>query len=355
MISASVLLVLSVFLLASIGAMVWLLLAAEGRLHALDKRERNAPLALREPLRNFLVRGKSVDAIAIELSRLPPAIAARQIERLGASILAREQLEILATRLKDEPWVLKRLAGANSRRWWKRLAAARLLPMVYTPRDYLLLFKLVRDSDSAVAAAASAAIGPHADHVLVETLVRCLPQASPTLRLQQMYALRYHSEIATPFVVAALASDLPANDIQAMVHLGEILGTPAALSAIVKLADHPNADVRAAVARALRAAFVPGGPEAARKLLKDPDWRVRAAAGRAVEGLRVTNAIPELREALRDGEWWVRFRAAGALAALGEPGSIALEEAIVSDDRFASEMAIAIGSLSEANRLDISG
>jgi HEAT repeat protein len=71
--------------------------------------------------------------------------------------------------------------------------------------------------------------------------------------------------------------------------------------------------------------------------------------------LRVISAIPKLSDALRDEQWWVRFRAAGALAALGDYGRIALEEAIGADDPYARDMAISIGSLSEANRLEQSG
>ena len=135
----------------------------------------------------------------------------------------------------------------------------------------------------------------------------------------------------------------------------EILATPRALAAIVGLATHPDAEVRASVARALRAAFVPGAVAAAIHLVHDPDWRVRAAAARALEGLRATSAIPALGHALRDEQWWVRYRAAVALAGLGDPGRIALEEAIVADDYFARDMAIAVGDLSDANRLDLGG
>ncbi len=353
--SDAVLLSIAVFQLLFIGAIVWMLLMTDGRLHKQDAAERAAPLALREPLQQFLVNGKSAQPIADELARLRPAIASRQMERLGGAILAREQMEALAQMVRGDPWVVRSIAGGSSRRWWKRLAAARLIPMVYSERDAPLLSRLATDAHPAVAAAATAAIASHGDRALVEKLVRNLHKAAPTLRLQQMYALRSHADIVSPLVAEALARDIPANEMQAMVQLGEIVGTPAPLVEIVRLADHPNADVRAAVARALRAAFVPGAGEAAQQLLKDPDWHVRAAAARALEGLRVVNAVPALREALRDEEWWVRFRAAGALAALGEPGSIALEEAIVADDTYASDMAIAIGGLSEINRLDISG
>jgi len=354
-ISGSVILVVGIFQLAFIGAIVWLLLATHGHLHRRDIAEREAPFRLREPLADFLLHGKSAQAVADELRRLPPELASRPLERLGGSVLARQQMEALGRLVRNEEWVDRRLAEGTSRHWWKRLAAARLMPMVYSDNDALLFSRLVTDPHPAVAAAATAAIARYADSRLVEKLVLNLPNVPPTLRLQQMYALRSHAEIAGPLTAAALGRSISAHEIQLMVQLGEILSSPRVFRAIIALADHPDPNVRASVARSLRAAFVPGAGEAARKLLTDPSWKVRAAAARAIEGLRFINAIPELREGLCDAEWWVRFRSAGALAALGEPGSIALEEAIVSDDPYASEMAIAIGGLSEVNRLDISG
>jgi HEAT repeats len=355
MISGIVVLVIAAFQMALIIGMVWFLLLTDGRMREQNQAELDALEGLREPLRAFLVLGDAGEAIAVALAGLPPSVAARQMGRLGGSMLAQEQLRKLALRVRNDAWVEKTLAGGRSRRWWKRMEAARLLTMVYGANDRWLLAKLVMDRHPAVAAAATAGIAAHADRALVEMLVRNLPRRSPTLRLQQMRGLKSHAEIATPRQVAALAGTLSAKDLQVMVQFGEILATPAALSAIVRLASHPTAAVRASVARALRAAFVPGAVDAARNLLSDPDWRVRAAAARALEGLRVTAAVPALSEALRDEQWWVRFRAAVALAGLGEPGRTALVEAVGADDPYASEMAISVGGLSEANRLDLGG
>ncbi len=355
MISGIVLLVIAAFQVALIIGIVWLLLVTDGRMREQDQTGSDAMEVLREPLWAFQVLGDDGDAIAAALARLPPSVAARQMQRLGGSMLAPEQLRKLALRVRNDEWVEKTLAGGKSRRWWKRMEAARLLTMVCGANDRWLLARLVMDRHPAVATAATAGIAAHADRALVEELVRTLPRRSPTLRLQQMRGLKSHAKIATPTHVAALAGPLSAKDLQVMVQFGEILATPAAFSAIVRLASHPTADVRASVARALRAAFVPGAADAARKLLGDPDWRVRAAAARAIEGLRVTAAVPELSEALRDAEWWVRFRSAMALSGLGEPGRAALEKAAGADDPYASEMAISVSGLSEANRLDLTG
>lgn len=355
MISSTVVFTIVAFQLLLIIGVVWWLVATHGRNRRYDQADSHAMDLIREPLHAFLVKGQSSEALAAAFAKLPPSVAARQMQALGGSLLAEEQMRELAARVRNDAWVVETLEQGTSRRWWKRMEAARLLAMVCSKWDQPLLARLVMDPHPAVAAAATASIGRHAERELIEEVVRRIPALPPTARLQQMHGLRRHSEIVTPLVVAALGETLPAEDLQVMVRFGEILGTPAALAAIVKLAMHPDGPVRASVARALRAAYVPGAAEAALELLKDPDWRVRAAAARALEGLKVTAAVPALSAALRDPQWWVRFRAAVALSGLGERGRTALEEAVVGDDNFARQMAIHVGSLSEANRLDMGG
>lgn len=355
MISSTVVFTIVAFQLLLIIGVVWWVLATQGRSSRHDQTEARAMNLVREPLRAFLVYGEGSESLAAALATLKPAVAARQIQALGGSLLAEEQLRSLAMRVRQDSWVQDTLDNGNSWRWWKRMEAARLLAMVCGEEDQPLLAKLVMDDHPAVAAAATAGVGRYGQRALIEEMVRRIHRLPPTVRLQQMHGLRRHAEVVAPLVVASLDGNSPAEELQVMVRFGEILGTPAVFSAIVRLAAHPDGGVRASVARALRSAYVPGAADAARLLLGDPDWRVRAAAARAIEGLKVTAAIPALSAALRDPQWWVRFRSAVALAGLGERGRIALEEAVVGDDPFASQMAVHVGSLSEANRLDMGG
>lgn len=355
MISGLVILVIVTSQVLLIIGMVWLLLLTDWHKRARSRTEVRAIDAIREPLHAFLMGWETGAGLANVLAGLPPSIAARQLERLAGTLLAPEQMRALARVIRHDHWVEAALAGGTSRRWWKRMAAARMLGMVYSEVDRPLLARLVMDPKPAVAAAATGAISAHADRALLEDVVGHLALRPRTVRLQQMHALRCHAEVATPLLVTALAAPLPVSELKIMVEFAEILATVRALTAIVPLARHPDGEVRACVARALRAAFVPGAVEAAEELLRDPDWRVRAAAARALEGLHVTLAIPALSQALRDEQWWVRYRAAVALAGLGAQGRIALEHAIVADDYFARDMAIAVGDLSPANRLDLGG
>lgn len=355
MTSGLVVLVIVMSQLLLIIGMVWFLLLTGRHKRSRSRAEVRAIAAIREPLRAFLMGTDTGERLARVLAGLRPSIAVGQLERLAGTLLAPEQMRALACLIRHDHWVEASLAGGESRRWWKRMAAARMLGMVFGEGDRALLARLVMDPRPAVAAAATGAIAAHADPALIADLVRHLVQRPRTVGLQQMHALRCHAEVSTPLLVAALASQPSVLELRILVEFAEILATPRALAAIVQLATHTDAEVRASVARALRAAFVPGAAEAAERLLGDPDWRVRAAAARALEGLRVTSAIPALGQALRDEQWWVRYRAAVALAGLGESGRIALEDAIVADDYFARDMAIAVGDLSDANRLDLGG
>ena len=353
MISIVVVLVIVTSQLLLIIGVVSLVLLTGRRRRSMSRAELRAIEAIREPLRSFLMGRETGAGLAKVLAGVHPAIAVRQLERLAGTLLAGEQMRALAVFIRHDRWVEAAVAGGASRRWWKRMAAARMLGMVFREGDGPLLARLLMDPKPAVAAAATGAIAAHADRALVEKVVRHLAERPRTMGLQQMHALRCHAEVATPLLVAALAGPLPVLQLKIMVEFAEILATPRALAAVVGLATHTDAEVRVSVARALRAAFVPGAVAAATSLVQDTDWRVRAAAARALEGLRATSAVPALGQALCDAQWWVRYRAAVALAGLGDPGRIALEHAIVADDYFARDMAIAVGDLSEANRLDL--
>jgi hypothetical protein len=353
MISGIVVLVFVISQLVLIGGMVWFSLHTDRRQRRRGRAELEAVKILREGLRSFLLFDDGGEKIAVALARLRPAMARRHLERMGGSLVAREQMAMLGSRVRHDDWVVNTLAGATSRRWWKRMDSARLLTFVCGPDDQPLLTRLVMDRNPAVAAAATAGVGRHAGRALVEEMIRNLPRCAPSVRLQQMQELRSHAEIATPILVRDLAGPASTDRLKMMVQFAEILGTPAALSAVVGLSSHPDPAVRARVARALRSAFVPGAVDAALALLIDPDWRVRASAARALEGLRLAPAIPELTKALHDSEWWVRFRAALALSGLGTHGKAALENVIVGNDPFAAEMAISVNGLSDANRLEL--
>ncbi len=310
--------------------------------------------ALRPPARALVLGDDEGEALAGALAGLSPDVASRQLRSIAASQIASEQLRHLAAHVRPAAWVELKLADGTSTRWWKRMEAARLLSVVMAPSDLPLLARLLCDENPAVVSAATGAIAGHADAGLATLIIRRLSARAPTVRQQQMRALRTCAEVSTTILVDELEAETRPDQIRALVQLAEALGTPRALAAVVPHASHPNADVRATVARALRWCSSAAAVDAARRALTDGDWRVRAAAARALASLNAVETIGELEEALRDASWWVRFRAALALGSFGAAGEEALATAAISDDDFARDIAIVVGGLSESARIELS-
>ena len=353
-ISSVALIIVGSFQVAFIIALLVLLSTAHRHSRRDDAVEEAAVGELRGPVRALIMGEDRGESLAAALGQLGRVVATRQLLTIAASQLAPEQMRDLAVRLRPATWVERTLAGGTSRHWWKRMEAARLLAVVNSPADLPLLTRLVCDAHPAVAIAATGAIAGLADAALIEAIIRGLSEQPTAVRLQQTRALRAHAEVVTPLLVAHIAAGGSVEQVRALVELAEKLGTPGALAAVVPLASHADAEVRATVARALRICFMPAGVDAARRLLKDTDWRVRAAAARALGGLNAVDAVPDLQAALRDEWWWVRFRAALALGLLGDEGQSALASAARSDDEFARDMAVVVRDMSVSARLELS-
>lgn len=325
---------------------------AKGRRAVADNERAAAVVA--GPLRSIMLWEDNGEQLAAALSTLKPHVAAGQLIAVGGSRLSSDQLRAVAVHVRSSGWAERILSQFDSRHWWNRMEAARLLAMIGDERDTGMLACLVTDPNPAVASAATAAIAGRADLAVVRAVATALPSQPSTVRQQQAVALKRHSEIATAVVVELLAQEgCSPRELRGWIQLAETLGTPAALLAVVRYASHENAEVRTSVARALRSCFFPEAVEAAIQLLADNDWRVRAAGARAAGGLNAANAIPMLSAALRDESWWVRFRAALALAELHEDGLTALGDARQSDDPYARDMANLVCSLSVGTRLEL--
>lgn len=339
--------------LAFIALTLGLLLVT--RLRGSRSRERadDADLFLAAPLQRIMLGDDRGESLAAALRRLRPETARRELMAIGGTRLSPEQRRDFAPLVRHAPWVEQTLAQAASKKWWKRMEAARILVTVCDERDEELVTRLVTDPHAAVASSATAAIAACASGSLIEAVVEGLPARPPSVRLQQCNSLRSHAAQASAAVVARLSRLAAASKLRAWIQLAEILATPEALAAVVPFASHPDVDVRTAAARALRYCFSPDGADAVTSLLRDDDWRVRAAAARAVGALNVRDAIPLLVDSMHDESWWVRFRAGLALADLSEQGRSALAAALDSQDPFARDMATLIRGLSEGSRLDL--
>ena len=323
------------------------------RMSRLTRRETAVTASLTVPLHAFLLGKGSAVEVCAHLAVLGPDQALEQLTRLSALRVAAERQDALATALLNEKWVQKGLKGARSPRWWKRLAAVRLLAAVGQQSHRAMLRRLLLDRHPAVQLAAASCLGRVADSDLVSLVVETLPGRPIAVRHYLFAALKQCWQHTVPLVTRRLRADTPAQRLEVWINLAEALATPAVLAPVLRLSTHRDAEVRLAVARALKHYFHPETPDVLYALLADEDWRVRAQAARALGVLKITEAIGPLGDLMRDRAWWVRFRAALSLAQLGEPGRRMLREARVGGDRYASEMATMISGLSGGGVLEL--
>ena len=338
---------------AFLAGIVVLLLANRSRASHRQAAHATVSLALSGPVQAWLLGETSVRVVAEMLARLPADVALEQAIVISTSRAAATQRAEFGAAIHDAPWVAAILKRARSRRWWRRLDAARLLAIVGTPRDRALLHRLLEDSHPAVHGLAAASISVVADLDAVALLLERLPERSPVVRLYQFSMLRETWWLTTPALLERLVPDADVAHLETWINLAETIATADLLERVCALHRHPAAGVRLAVARAVKRYFHPAAAEALLTLLSDDDWRVRAIAARSLGTLGDEHAVPPIARALRDKSWWVRFRAGLALAQLGERGRAALREVRMGDDRYAAEMATMVSGLSPGSVVEL--
>jgi HEAT repeat protein len=317
-------------------------------------RDGAAASSVAEPLTRWLDGEGSADAVAAYLRALPADVALAQVTRLATRRVAPDRHAALAAAMERDRWVVRALRGARSHRWWKRLAAVRLLAVVGRPEHRLALRRLLLDRHPAVQLAAASCLPRVDDPELVSLVVETLPRRPVAVRHYLFSALRQCWPRTVPLLAARLRVDAPADRLEVWVNLAEVIATPDILTRVLPLHAHPAPGVRLAVARALKHSFHADSVRALGVLLADPDWRVRAQAARALGALRAIDAVGALGRALGDPAWWVRFRAGLSLAQLGAPGRRVLGVAReTTDDPFAREMAIMVSGLPDGGVLEL--
>lgn len=318
---------------------------------------RDAELAHRmaEPLNRWMVDDGPPETVVAALGALPPEQALEQLLMVSTLSIPFERQEQLAVLLRREGWVRDLLAQAQSRLWWRRLQAARLLSVVGMAGDHEMVRRLLDDAHPAVQTAATNCLERCADEALVERVVRDLHRQANVVRLYQFDAVRRVARLAHPVLARRLADPtVPPGELEVVINLIEAIGMPDLIRAVLPLREHPDARVRVAVARSLKKYFHRDAYDAAITLLEDTDWRVRGQAARALGALGSEDAIPLLLRSMSDGSWWVRFRAGLSLAQLGERGRAELRRARELPDRYGSEMARMISGLSDGGLVELS-
>ncbi len=115
---------------AFITLLVLLLFVNRARRVRRTARAAAATRAVAEPVQRWCMGVTDVTEVRTVLRGLSEDEALDQVTFAVASRLTAEQLRELAPVLREERWVGRVLRRASSRRWWRRLDAARLLNVV---------------------------------------------------------------------------------------------------------------------------------------------------------------------------------------------------------------------------------
>jgi len=316
-------------------------------------REETGRARLRVPLAQWLVGSGTVEPVVIGMRELPDDSALAFASELHDTRVPRALHAHFGAAMRGESWVRWSLAGVSSRRWWRRLDAARALGIVGTHVDADLLRPLLGDRHPAVRLAAMQALAAVDDPGLIRIAVQRYPAEGLAVRQFTTNTLRTVWRLAEEPLCAALMSDASPLDVASWLSLAELLNLPSLRPAITARVTHPSPEVRAAAARALRRYPHEESVDAVRALLDDPQDYVRAAAAQALGALRAVDVQPQLVRGLSDHAWWVRFRCALSLALLGESGRAALRLARQSPDQFAREMAAMVSGLADGAVLEL--
>lgn len=225
----------------------------------------------------------------------------------------------------------------RSRRWSRRLRAARLLKL-FGAGDEPLAPRLLADQRWEVRAEAAESLAQTRDPERIEDLVAMLGDPSPACQFAAAETLR---RIGTP-AVGPLAEALgSAHGTQAMraMQVARHLAGPVFLAAALRLAAVPELDVRGQACALLGAI---GGSEATATLtehLRDPSPEVCATAAAGLGKLGHWPAAARIADLLDHREWRVRRTAAESLRRLGPSGELLLGRAARSPDSSGSSMA----------------
>ncbi len=307
-----------------------------------------AGVALLEPALHGWLAGDAEVARIVELLRgQTPYVAFRSLARLATPYLTFERQQILAPLLRHESWVRDMLRHGQSRLWWRRFDAARLLSIVGDGSDRPLVAAMLNDRSAAVrlvAIDAAARLGGQ----LVDLELDSLPGRQDAVQAYQLAALARYPAVVATALLPRLHADAPPDSLNAWIDTAGALASPDALVRVRALAAHPRAEVRLHVARALRRLAEPETVKVLLALLADSDWRVRAQAARALGALRIIRATAALAVAVRDRSWWVRYRAALALAQIGGEAREELLKVTRGEDPLARDMSILVAGLSSA-------
>lgn len=269
------------------------------------------------------------EADAAALDRLVRACAGRRRHAAAALLLA--PLASLRGELVDRAraalirlgWRDRWLRDLAHRRWPRRARAASALGLIGEPAATARLIACLDDGHDEVRAAAVEALGRLGDPAAIRPLVDALVD-SRHQPVRVVAALRAFGPAASSAILQRAAER--SLDRRAMAEVLGQIGSAVALETLTAWAADADAEVRAAVWRAVGDVGLDDRTYYfALHALADADAQVRAMAARAIGRSGRSDAAPYLAPHLTD-EWAVAAQSALALRHLGAAGRRQLAE-----------------------------
>ena len=329
------LVVLLIILFAIFGHALWV---------RWDKTRRGPTLArARQTLAQVLnpvapVKGDEIELAWADLEAvraLPDHLQAQVFVELARNLSGRQKAAVahIAGRVG---LIARTELSLQSRLWWRRLRATRLLTLLGAGEGSMP--KLLSDRHPRVRAQAAdwAAAYPNPD--IITALLNVLGDPAKLCRFTAQNSLLRMGAVVGPFLADYVAHHSGPSLVAALevaVGLAELRFLGPAL----KLCQDGSPSVRTLAATLLGQI---GGSEVAsmlQELLRDPETSVRAEAARGLGKLGEWPAAPALACTLRDPSWDVRREAGLALRAMGSPGILLLRRSLSDRDAFAADMA----------------
>ena len=209
-----------------------------------------------------------------------------------------------------------------SRRWSRRLRAARLISLFGTG-DEEIGSALLRDEIPDVRAQAAEWAGAHPNPAQVARLIEMLGD----LELGCRFAAREALIDAGPAAIVELVSALPGLEGPALAGALEAAASIAVPDFLPPAIGHmrsPDPDMRALAAGVAGATGGRGAVDELERLTGDPDPDVRAAAAAGLGNLGRWEAAASIAGLLEDSHWRTRRAAALSLRRMGPTGEVLL-------------------------------
>ncbi|HEX6117617.1 MAG TPA: HEAT repeat domain-containing protein [Solirubrobacterales bacterium] len=303
---------------AALAAVVWLAHSAWATLVA--QREARARPAALHALAGALHGGETAPALA-QLDRLGALSSISALIEMARTV-AGEQRDRLDAIAREWGVLDHAESWAASRRWSRRLRAARLIALFGTGEERSGE-ALLDDADADVRAQAAEWAGGHPSPARIKRLAKMLGDPERRCRFAAREALVDAGRGAIVELDTALGRVHGIAAVGALEAARE-LAVPDFLPDAIGLMTAPDPAVRA---RAASLAAAIGGPEAVESLvlmLGDGDPEARAAAATGLGHLGRWEQAASVAGLLGDPEWRVRRAAALALRRMGPTGELLL-------------------------------